>query len=235
MKRVTKLFSGEFQGAGCRFSSHCCFCLTDYYPSLVPVWPYPLWEAHQTFFQHLLTREQSGERAKVAVGPRGAPGRRHPFWGRTACGKVPADLQPFLGQWTLQTLLLRSVGLCPGLPPALPACCLPRGHSVLPVELPQCPVTPALLNFHLFFFLKSGKSLSKHYIDQNARLQFGCWTCCFALVILPLLGSQSKDRSAWFLEITCWLLFQLAKHSVCISTCLMHHLHSFKEHQHFFI
>lgn len=119
--KVNKLFSGKFQGFECIFSSHCSFSSKDYYPPLVPAWPYPLWEAHCAFFQHLLPREKSRERPKAAAG-RGCPlpGRRQwgqevlggptcPWWGRATCGKVPADLQPFLEQQTLQALLMQGL------------------------------------------------------------------------------------------------------------------------------
>lgn len=75
-------------------------------------------------------------------------------------------------------------------------------------------------------------------MDQNAHLQFDNLAAefdIFVLLILALMGCQCKDRSVWFLEITCRLLFQLAKQPVPISTCLIYNLNSFKEHQHSFI
>lgn len=124
-------FQGNFKKLGAGFLLIAAFAwqtitlpwyLSDLIPYEKPTIP---------FFQHLLPRQQSGERARVAVGPRGPLGPRHPFWGRTAHGKVPADLQPFL---------------------ALPAWCLPRGHPVLAVELPQCPASSWLRLCWIFTF-----------------------------------------------------------------------------------
>lgn len=97
-------------------------------------------------------------------------------WGKsqgcTGAKGCPRAQTPFLGKnspWE---------GSCR--PPALPG-----PASLLPAPGPpsascwSCPSgQPAAgsgsVEFSLFFPLKSGKSLSKHYIDQNARSQFGC-------------------------------------------------------------
>lgn len=99
-----------------------------------------------------------------AVGSGGASGLSCPCWGRTACGKVPADLQPFLGQWTLQAALMPHVSLCLLLPLALPALLpAPGATTVLPMELPQCPAAAGSgsVEFSLFFFFFF-LSLSNH-------------------------------------------------------------------------
>lgn len=131
-----------------------------------------------------LTRER-------AVGPGGAPGPSCPCWGRTACGKVPADLQAL--QWTLQAPLRQGVQLCPWLPSGLPLGppqCFPWSCSGA-----QPAAGSASVEFSLFFNVWVITVQTLHWPKRSFAIwQFGCRTWYFAFVILALTGSQCKDR-----------------------------------------
>ena len=150
-RRVTKLFSRKFQGVECRFSSHCCFSLTITLPWYLP--DHTPGEKPTIHFFSICCpgskeekdpRLQLGEAAPArekTVGLGDAAGPSCSCWGRMAGGKVPADLQPFLGSGPCKHLSCRVYSsVCCSHQPCQPAAC-PGATPMLPVERPRCPAS----------------------------------------------------------------------------------------------
>lgn len=125
-----------------------------------------------------------------AAGPGGAPGPSTPCWGRSASGKVPADLPPCPGQQTLQAAPTQGVLLPPApCPPLGPPRCFLWGCAPAQTAAGLEPVEFSLGFFWFVFFL----SLSNHCPNTTSTKMTICNLAIWLLNSICCTGYSGSD------------------------------------------